>query len=396
MFTMNDNLLRIGARSDRWEQNANRTADAVLQRCPIHDRPGRLEAAPGADHGFRGGAPLPANLRSGFETSFGHDFSRVRVHADSSAAAIADGLHAQAFTAGSDIVFGAGQYAPETSSGKRLLAHELTHVVQQRTESAAPEIQRDELPGAEKKERPGPPAAGAAGGTALNIEFHAFIPAAMGKAFSAYPQYTGLKNQAAYNAAVAAVPGTWLIEPGEMQDKGAWYCGTDERGFGGGSHRVGFAGTVNASEVGSLGAGRIFSHSCDASHRVRAKHTGTFTSTNETGSVEGPLSKIAIPTSSEDPAINTPGASKVKTTGKAAYAFMPRLSPNIDYTVALDLRKTGSGGVEVSGEITRNKFPFYEMLVNKTTVYSWSSPDPGPTLINLNSSETEKIKAHTF
>jgi len=65
------------------------------------------------------------------EPRFGHDFSRVRVHADASAAEAAHGVNAQAFTVGNDIVFGAGRYHPSTSQGKLLLAHELTHVVQQ-------------------------------------------------------------------------------------------------------------------------------------------------------------------------------------------------------------------------------------------------------------------------
>jgi hypothetical protein len=65
------------------------------------------------------------------EPRFGHDFSKVRVHTNSRAAASAQAVQAQAFTLGQDVVFGAGRYAPETMKGKRLLAHELTHVLQQ-------------------------------------------------------------------------------------------------------------------------------------------------------------------------------------------------------------------------------------------------------------------------
>jgi hypothetical protein len=64
-----------------------------------------------------------------------HDFSRVRVHADATAAESARAVNARAYTVGHDLVFGAGQYAPETSEGRRLVAHELTHVVQQTTAS---------------------------------------------------------------------------------------------------------------------------------------------------------------------------------------------------------------------------------------------------------------------
>jgi len=78
-----------------------------------------------------GGESLAAPVRGFFENRLGHDFSRVRVHTGASAGATARALGALAYTMGNDIVFGAGQYAPETSDGRRLLAHELTHVVQQ-------------------------------------------------------------------------------------------------------------------------------------------------------------------------------------------------------------------------------------------------------------------------
>jgi hypothetical protein len=77
------------------------------------------------------GQPLDASTRAFMEPRFGHDFSRVRVHADAKAAESARAVHARAYTLGRDVAFGVGQYAPETVVGKRLLAHELTHVVQQ-------------------------------------------------------------------------------------------------------------------------------------------------------------------------------------------------------------------------------------------------------------------------
>ena len=78
-----------------------------------------------------GGRPLPEEVRAFVEPRFGHDFSAVRVHADAGAAELARSVQARAFTVGEDIVFGAGEYAPDTTAGMRLLAHELTHVVQQ-------------------------------------------------------------------------------------------------------------------------------------------------------------------------------------------------------------------------------------------------------------------------
>jgi Domain of unknown function (DUF4157)/Pre-toxin TG/Contact-dependent growth inhibition CdiA C-terminal domain len=78
------------------------------------------------------GEPLDPAARHSFESRFGHDLSKVRIHADSRAAESADKLGAHAYTYGSDIVFAAGKYAPHTASGRRLLLHELTHVSQQR------------------------------------------------------------------------------------------------------------------------------------------------------------------------------------------------------------------------------------------------------------------------
>jgi hypothetical protein len=78
------------------------------------------------------GRPLPAALRASFEPRFGYDFSRVRIHADTEAAtASARAVDAAAYTVGSDIVFGAGRYDPGSAAGMKVLAHELTHVVQQ-------------------------------------------------------------------------------------------------------------------------------------------------------------------------------------------------------------------------------------------------------------------------
>jgi hypothetical protein len=78
-----------------------------------------------------GGRPLSANKHAFFEPCFGRDFSQMRVHSDAQATESARGVNARAFTIGQEVVFGAGQYAPGTSQGRRLMAHELTHVVQQ-------------------------------------------------------------------------------------------------------------------------------------------------------------------------------------------------------------------------------------------------------------------------
>lgn len=78
-----------------------------------------------------GGKPLGAHTRVAMESRFGHDFSDVRVHADEQAHASAAEVGAKAYAVGSDVVFGAGLYQPDTAAGLELIAHELTHVVQQ-------------------------------------------------------------------------------------------------------------------------------------------------------------------------------------------------------------------------------------------------------------------------
>lgn len=75
--------------------------------------------------------PLDPATRARFEPHFGYDLSRVRIYCDATSAALAAHLGAAAYTVGQHIHFGAGQYAPRTVAGQRLLAHELAHVVQQ-------------------------------------------------------------------------------------------------------------------------------------------------------------------------------------------------------------------------------------------------------------------------
>ncbi len=94
-------------------------------------------AAPGIVHNVLNspGQPLDAGIRAFFEPRFGHNFDHVRIHADGLAGESARALDAQAFTVKHHVVFGAGQYSPYTLPGWKLLAHELTHVVQQATAS---------------------------------------------------------------------------------------------------------------------------------------------------------------------------------------------------------------------------------------------------------------------
>ncbi|MBI3803977.1 MAG: DUF4157 domain-containing protein [Nitrospirae bacterium] len=88
----------------------------------------RADASP---ENFGTGQPLDSGTRLFMESRFGVDFTKVRIHTDADAAASAKAIDSHAFTLGSDIVFGAGEYRPDSLEGRRLLAHELTHVIQQ-------------------------------------------------------------------------------------------------------------------------------------------------------------------------------------------------------------------------------------------------------------------------
>jgi hypothetical protein len=188
--------LTIGAPTDKYEQEADQVAAAVmlmpdgrgkrpfdpgssagehiqrmcpeceeeLHRKPINEDeeellqtkavPGHTPAlAPGVASDIQtvrgGGSLLPESARQFFEPRFGHDFSGVRIYTDERAAESANKINALAYTIGRDIVFGAQQFSPETTTGKSLLAHELTHVVQQGGGSpssgagaAPPQVQR--------------------------------------------------------------------------------------------------------------------------------------------------------------------------------------------------------------------------------------------------------------
>lgn len=113
----------------------------TLQRASLSSRriEGEGEVPPVVHEVLRSpGQPLDPAARNFFEPRFGHDFSQVRVHTDAKAAESAWAVNALAYTVGRDVVFGAGQHMPTSSTGRGLLAHELTHVVQQRNTAVGP------------------------------------------------------------------------------------------------------------------------------------------------------------------------------------------------------------------------------------------------------------------
>jgi hypothetical protein len=114
----------IGLRSGQKEQPAVRKK--ALNGKELNLNPTRQM------NNLSGGNPLSNDERDFFEPRFGSDFHNVKVHTDSKANETADAINARAYTTGNNIVFAKGEYQPGTNEGKKLLAHELTHVVQQR------------------------------------------------------------------------------------------------------------------------------------------------------------------------------------------------------------------------------------------------------------------------
>ncbi|HEU4732543.1 MAG TPA: DUF4157 domain-containing protein, partial [Kofleriaceae bacterium] len=170
----------MGPAGDRFEQEADRLADEMMRpartgagappnvsttiprvqrmcaACEREDDEVRgkavgssLARSPDVAEGIAatrgGGAPLPAQARAFFEPRLGHDLGRVRIHTGGDAEGLATRLGARAFTVGRDIYFGAGEYRPPSEAGRRLLAHELVHVVQQ--EAAGPPARAVSQPG---------------------------------------------------------------------------------------------------------------------------------------------------------------------------------------------------------------------------------------------------------
>jgi hypothetical protein len=127
--------LRIGAPNDRFEREADDVAGQVMRATgPARSGAGGVpqsHASLQQKTSLPGGRPLDRATRDFMEPRFGHDFSGVRVHTGAEAARSARSVQARAFTVGQDIVFGGGEYAPGTNAGQRLLAHELTHTIQQ-------------------------------------------------------------------------------------------------------------------------------------------------------------------------------------------------------------------------------------------------------------------------
>ncbi|WP_052731170.1 eCIS core domain-containing protein [Spirosoma radiotolerans] len=171
--------LTVGAANDAYEQQANAVAGQIMRmpeqpfvqrKCAHCQEKEQFQRKPMASFIQRkteaggsqatqattsqiqatqgGGNPLPATTRTFMETRFGTDFSGVNIHTGEYAVQLSRELNAQAFTVGSDIYFNSGKYAPDSMDGRHLLAHELTHTVQQSSQSPIHRIvQRQHEPG---------------------------------------------------------------------------------------------------------------------------------------------------------------------------------------------------------------------------------------------------------
>jgi hypothetical protein len=145
--------LTVGASNDPLEQEADRIADEALAAAPhpgVTGTPLRVQRYMGQVTGSAApasvervlaspGSPLDPGLQEDVSGRFGHDFSRVRVHSDAAAEQSARDVSANAYTVGHDIVFDSGRFAASTHAGRRLIAHELVHVIQQGFASMEPD-----------------------------------------------------------------------------------------------------------------------------------------------------------------------------------------------------------------------------------------------------------------
>ena len=207
--------LTIGAPGDAFEQEADRVADQIVSGNDLADAPvvttpviQRVEDTPDRDEEEEeetlqmlgaagpvkarnatiaatavasGGQPLSRAERSFFEPRFGRDLSQVRLHTDAASGAAATGINARAYTLRNHIAFAEGQHNAATTEGRRLMAHELTHVLQQGAVSGI--VQRQEAPPEEDREEEND-----APERAISFNFNRADPVPVGLRVVSWPQ----------------------------------------------------------------------------------------------------------------------------------------------------------------------------------------------------------------
>jgi hypothetical protein len=207
------------AAEDPHELEADRAADAALSRLDTAPQPASRGALDGPRQpsasgvaGLGAGRPLSRALRPRFEQAFGWDFSGVRLHAGPTAASIASRLGARAFTSGRDIVFGGKVHDPEAGAHRRLLAHELAHVVQQDMSGSRG------APSAPTALSPAPAGSAQALPLVTNVVTSAAELGVGGRDVTATATVAGARTRV-----------TWVVNPGGAAPAGVTVIGTGRR-----------------------------------------------------------------------------------------------------------------------------------------------------------------------
>ena len=208
-FAHSLSLAALTAPGDAFEQEADRFAGEAMRRKPTQAarsltsgvladtgrEDGLLEVPDSVERALAiPGRPLTPNLSWEMSQRFGHDFSRVQVHSGEVADESAREIQAAAYTVGPHIVFGGGRFAPETEGGRRLIAHELAHVVQQSRSGAEWRIYRQSVP------NPVVPAP-------LDLT----TEAAVARVFDRLAEMAGVKVATEVNIAVLDQAGNWVL-----------------------------------------------------------------------------------------------------------------------------------------------------------------------------------------
>jgi len=325
----------------------------------------------------QGGATLPGEMLAYFEPRFGHDFSGVRVHADADAADRARDVHARAYTIGKDIVFGSGEYAPSTSEGRRLLAHELAHTLQQAHTTPQRMIQRQPDQSGQSSSQPDQPS-----GTSplrfktFKVWVNAFIPADVPGVTIPRPNHSG------ESMVPGAGPPGWVIGAKTTDE---CYLG-DSRDF---DNEIHASSRMHSEvEVGHLDTAPAVDfqwHQCGTSHGIDSS-TGNelesataATSGMQFSNLRGNATVDPVAGVDIDP---NPNLVQIDYDGAAAMPLLP--SPDIDMNFVFKADPVG-GTVAFDGMV--DEFPAYEIYATadngspKTMLNLM--PPPGNTPLNL-------------
>lgn len=249
--------LKIGSSNDSSEQQANSVADHVIYRKPnsfssinqnsnstFSGTTSNVKASQ-IESNNRNGISMDSSTKSFMENRIGADFSNVKIHTNSEAIQMSENINAQAFTVGNDVFFNDGKYRPDTETGQHLLAHELTHTIQQSGEKMIQKEDKgkDYVPKLDVDFKLLPPK--------LQFRLHHFLLA--GDTGSAHLDYTNgeFKTSLAYKYGDALSANLKL---GSFGTTAAWKPGSEEASFGlnykRGDFSAGLTGNPWASKYG--------------------------------------------------------------------------------------------------------------------------------------------------